>query len=275
MQEQFSYNKSAHIAGLSSFSAIMKDFSYGKHAHEEYSIGVTCRGRQDFFSNGAFHKSNAGNIIFFNPEQVHDGHAGAGEEMAYQMLYIPEPTLMNLILALGSAKKKCARLDMSLFQDSMLQSQIFSLTSAMNSSTSLSSLEEEHLLLGIAHSIIRIGDGTLTDNHSYGRIDSLLNRAKEFIHDNLHRKCSVDEIANAANMSKYHFIRLFNEQFGMTPHQYVLGHKINRAKYELELGKNAADIAFQYGFSDLSHLNRNFKNAFGITPNQYQKQLSL
>lgn len=71
-------------------------------------------------------------------------------------------------------------------------------------------------------------------------------------------------------MSKYHFIRLFNKQFGITPHQYALSYKINRVKRELELGNSAADIAFQYGFSDLSHLNRNFKNTFGITPTQYQ-----
>lgn len=87
MQEQFSYQKSAHTLGLSSFSARIKDFSYSKHAHEEFSIGVTCRGRQDFFSNGTFHKSQAGNVIFFNPEQVHDG---GGKDMEYEMLYIPE-----------------------------------------------------------------------------------------------------------------------------------------------------------------------------------------
>lgn len=44
MLEQFSYQKSAHTKGLCSFSAKIKDFSYGKHAHEEFSIGVTCRG---------------------------------------------------------------------------------------------------------------------------------------------------------------------------------------------------------------------------------------
>ncbi|NAZ45298.1 helix-turn-helix domain-containing protein [Vibrio toranzoniae] len=275
MQEQFSYQKSAHTKGLCSFSAKIKDFSYGKHAHEEFSIGVTCRGRQDFFSNGTFHKSQAGNVIFFNPEQVHDGHAGGGKDMEYEMVYIPESTMMSLMQSIGNVSKDQSLLKVSSFHDAVLQKQIISIARLMNLEQPLSSLEEEHLLLGIAHSIVRLGDGSFIDKVAYGRTDKLLEQAKEFIHFNLNRKLGIEEISSAANMSKYHFIRLFNKQFGMTPHQYVLSYKINRVKRELELGDNAANIAFKYGFSDLSHLNRNFKNTFGITPTQYQKQLSL
>ncbi|MGL6313147.1 AraC family transcriptional regulator [Vibrio sp. WXL103] len=275
MTEQFSYHKSLYTKGLNSFSARMKEFCYGKHAHEEYSIGVTCRGRQDFFSNGTFHKSNAGNVIFFNPEQVHDGHAGAGQEMEYQMLYIPESRLINLMKTVGKVTNDQARLKVSSFQDTMLREQVFSLTQMLNRPQACSSLEEELHLIGIAKSIVRIGGGQPTFSGSSNRADILIKRAKEFIHDNLHQKISVEEIAKAASLSKYHFIRLFNQQYGMTPHQYVISYKINRAKHQLELGTNPTDIAMQYGFSDLSHLNRNFKNTFGITPNQYRKQLFL
>lgn len=275
MHEQFSYQQSAHTLGLCSFSAKMKNFSYGKHAHEEFSIGVTCRGRQDFFSNGAFHKSQAGNVIFFSPEQVHDGHAGGGKDMEYEMLYIPDSIMMSLMQSIGNVSKDQSRLREASFYDVVLQRQVMSFSRSMNSEQRLSSLEEEHLLLGIAHSIVRLGGGSFIEKVAHGRTEVLLERAKEFIHFNLNRKIDIEEISSAANMSKYHFIRLFSKQFGMTPHQYVLSNKINRVKRELELGDNAANIAFKYGFSDLSHLNRNFKNTFGITPTQYQKQLSL
>nr|WP_275138692.1 AraC family transcriptional regulator [Vibrio furnissii] len=74
-------------------------------------------------------------------------------------------------------------------------------------------------------------------------------------------------------MSKFHFIRLFNEQFGMTPHQFVLNCRVNRAKQALEVGDKASDVAIDLGFADVSHLNRKFKRVFGITPHQYQRQL--
>lgn len=273
MHEQFKYLRSPYTAGLTAFSAKMTEFSYDKHAHEEYSIGVTCSGRQDFFSDGIYHKSNAGNIIFFNPEQAHDGCAGAGSPLEYEMLYIPKPLLMNLMQSFCKVTKDQVRLNISLFQDAMLREQVFSLIRLMQQPDTHSALEEEHLLLGVARSIVRVGGGSVDKLNPQTRKDTLLIRAKEFIHYNLHRKITVDEIACAASISKYHFIRLFSEQFGMTPHHYVLSSRINRCKFALESGEKAVDVAAQFGFSDISHLNRKFKNTFGITPTQYQRQL--
>lgn len=272
MEEQFQYLPSRHTHGLSAFSARMKVFSYVKHAHEEYSIGVTRKGRQDFFSGGAFHKSNAGNIIFFNPEQVHDGCAGARSALEYEMLYIPETTLLEMMQSLGKISTDQARLKQSLFHDEPLRTQVLHLSQVMRQ-PALSALEEEAALLSIAQSVIRLGGGTLNSGQYHGRKDVLLLRAKEYILSNLHQKLSVDEICKAANLSKYHFIRLFNEQFGMTPHQYVLNCRINRAKQALEMGNKSSDVAVSFGFSDVSHLNRKFKRVFGVTPHQYQRQL--
>ena len=50
---QFQYISSDHLDGVKLLTARMKDFVYDKHAHEEYSIGVTLKGRQDFFSSGS------------------------------------------------------------------------------------------------------------------------------------------------------------------------------------------------------------------------------
>ncbi|GAK84756.1 transcriptional regulator AraC family [Vibrio ponticus] len=97
-------------------------------------------------------------------------------------------------------------------------------------------------------------------------------RAKEFIHANLARDISIDDVANAATVSKYHFIRLFRSQFGITPHQYVLNCRINLARRYLEQGWSTTHSAQAAGFADISHLNRRFKRVYGMTPKQYQLQ---
>ncbi|WP_462163036.1 AraC family ligand binding domain-containing protein [Pseudoalteromonas xiamenensis] len=273
MPERFQYLRSNHHEGLSTFSARITSFSYDKHAHEEYSIGVTRKGRQDFFSSGVFHKSNAGNVIFFNPEQVHDGCAGERTELEYDMIYIPEATLVNLMSTLGRFSKEQARLKMSLFHDIALRDQVLKLGQQMQQPSN-SQLEEEAALLNIAQSVVRLGGGTLSEGRNNVRKDKLLLQAKDFIQDNLNTKLTVDDISNAASLSKYHFIRLFNEQFGITPHQYVLNCRLIRAKHAIERGEGALDVAVQFGFSDINHLNRKFKRVFGITPHQYQRQLS-
>ncbi len=114
MKEQLKYLRSPYTAGLSSFFAKMTDFIFDKHAHEEYSIGVTCSGRQDFFSGGAYHRSNVGNIISFNSEQVHDGCAGAGALLEYQMLYTPEHVILNMVSSIGYVSKEQASLKSSI-----------------------------------------------------------------------------------------------------------------------------------------------------------------
>lgn len=76
-------------------------------------------------------------------------------------------------------------------------------------------------------------------------------------------------------MSKYHFIRIFNEQYGMTPHQYVINCRLHRVKQQLKQGYQTTKIALELGFSDINHLNRQFRRVFGITPHQYQNQFLI
>lgn len=76
----------------------------------------------------------------------------------------------------------------------------------------------------------------------------------------------IDDISSLINMSKYHFIRCFNERFGITPHQYVINCRINKAIKNLELGINCKTSANNAGFSDASHFNRRFKLVYGLTP---------
>nr|QIH43228.1 AraC family transcriptional regulator [Vibrio ziniensis] len=251
----------------------MSDFSYAKHAHEEYSIGVTLKGRQDFFCQKAFHKSPSGGVLLFNPEDVHDGHSGGSENLEYVMLYIHPNELKPLFQALGYGKDTTLRLDSPLMDDAVLRHQILSMHQLV-SEPNHSTIEFESGLFHIAQSLVAKA-GKLDQEYSppLSRKDSLLTRAKDFIIGHIDQDISIDDVANAATMSKYHFIRLFHRQFGITPHQYVLNCRINAARKYLESGLPSSHVAQLSGFADNSHLNRHFKRTFGMTPKQYQLQL--
>ncbi|WP_456295354.1 AraC family transcriptional regulator [Vibrio sp. AK197] len=272
-QDHFEYASSQHIEGVKAFNATMTSFTYDKHAHEEYAIGVTRKGRQDYFSDGAFHKSYAGNVMCFNPEQVHDGSAGAHSTLEYDMLYIPPAKLIPLMRTMGLTHLNQARVSDSVFNDPILRQQILTMCSLLNQDDS-QHVDQEAGLISIAESLVRLSGAKVITSKSYARKDTLLLRSKEFILCNLENPITSDDMSEAANMSKYHFIRLFREQFGITPHQYLLNCRINRARQALEQGTSALDVALSLGFSDASHLNRKFKRVFGITPKQYQRQFS-
>lgn len=71
-------------------------------------------------------------------------------------------------------------------------------------------------------------------------------------------------------LSRYHFIRKFKRETGLTPHQYAIQNRVRRAK-ELIRGKvPLALAAAEAGFFDQSHLNRYFKRNLGVTPLAYR-----
>ncbi len=253
---QFQFVKNRQLENVTALQAQMNDFSYGKHAHEEYSFGVTLAGRQDFFASGAFHRSTPGNIIVFNPGEVHDGHAGTADTLHYRMLYIHPAQLEPMLESAGVRQSRDFRISDNLIKDST-SGHILTLT-RMTEDQSSDKLAHESTLFQLAERIAQLY-GRYEQNPVNSRPDRLLKQSREFIHANLTKNLSLDDLSRETGISKYHFLRLFRQQFGITPHQYILNCRINRAKEALENGADIDDVAFDYGFSDLSHFNRRFK----------------
>jgi len=250
----------------------MSDFSYSKHAHEEYSLGVTLQGRQDFFCQNAFHKSSSGNVLLFNPEDVHDGHSGGEQALKYKMLYVHPDEFRPLFRSLGYQQNSVLRLNQPMVDNPILRHQILRLSSTLQQSN-YSKMEFESGLFQIAQSLVVMSGNFDLGTQNSKRVDKLLLRARDYILASLEHNISIDDIANVANMSKFHFIRQFRQQFGITPHQYVLSCRVNLARRIIESGKSLNQAAFEAGFADDSHLNRHFKRIYGLTPKRFQKQL--
>jgi AraC family transcriptional regulator len=82
---------------------------------------------------------------------------------------------------------------------------------------------------------------------------------------------SVAELARAAAMSPYHFLRTFRAVVGMTPHQFILHMRLNRAAVRLRRSSESISaIAFATGFGDLSTFNRRFQRIMGQSPSAYR-----
>lgn len=270
-RNRFNFTKSNHFADLTVLHAEMHDFSYDKHAHEEYSFGVTLTGRQDFFSGGTKHHSHPGDIIVFNPGEVHDGHSGAKEPLRYSMVYIPPSQLEPMLASAGIRRAKDFQVAKTILKDESMRQSIQKLTQLLEKCSS-TKLELECELFQFAARLARY-HGQIGTKRVSQKVDRLLIFAREYIHGHLSEDLTLDAISKAANLSKYHFLRMFNRQFGITPHQYIVNCRINQARKALEAGRSVDDLVYEYGFSDVSHFNRRFKPVFGMTPRQYQLSL--
>lgn len=104
-------------------------------------------------------------------------------------------------------------------------------------------------------------------NRSLTRVQ--IQQAIEYIHTNLNRDLSLVELASVVNISPTYFASLFKQAIGVSPHQYVIQERVERAKLMLSKTDLAiTDIALQLGFSSQSHLTQKFKRLTGVTPKQ-------
>lgn len=85
------------------------------------------------------------------------------------------------------------------------------------------------------------------------------------------RPLSLQELASDAAMSPYHFLRTFRAVAGVTPHQYLLHTRLQRAAERLRSSSDRISaIALEAGFSDLSTFNRRFRRLLGASPGAYR-----
>ncbi len=101
-----------------------------------------------------------------------------------------------------------------------------------------------------------------------------LRQVTDFINDNLAASLSLADMAKLLDMGPCHFARAFKESTGVSPHQYVLRRRVERALQLLkETRVNLADIAYDLGFSSQGHFTTVFRKLVGVSPSSYREQL--
>lgn len=103
-----------------------------------------------------------------------------------------------------------------------------------------------------------------------------LDAIDRYIETHLSHKISVAQLAGSVFLGESQFHSLFKEQMGITPHQYVLGKRIDMAKDLIEKGTlSLGQIAELTGFSGQSTFTHSFTRLQGVSPSQYKKQFGV
>jgi AraC family transcriptional regulator len=134
----------------------------------------------------------------------------------------------------------------------------------------------EEVALEVAGAVVSVvsvvaGSGRAVGTASWRderRIAGVLRRIEAEVDEGL----SLGVLAREAGMSRYHFLRVFRQVVGLTPHQFILRTRLHRAAVELRRsGRKVLDVALEAGFSDLSTFNRRFRATMGVTPSGYRR----
>jgi AraC family transcriptional regulator len=101
-----------------------------------------------------------------------------------------------------------------------------------------------------------------------------INRVIDHVESNLEKSFTLDELADIACFSKYHFHRIFTAILKEPPFQFVKRIRIEKSAVYLSMNPkdSIGEIAFRCGFSDISVFSRNFKDYFGMSPSVWRKE---
>jgi AraC family transcriptional regulator len=164
------------------------------------------------------------------------------------------------------------------FQDPLVAGIAFAIVSEMRTQTAGGRLLAETLAVSLAARLVHSHRGLSPDKDleqlSHQGLDRRrLTRVREYIDANLEGgNLTIARLAKVASLSQFHFARAFKAAVGKSPHQYVSGHRLERAKVLLRRGdQSLLDIAVALNFSSQANFTRAFRKGTGMTPGQYRR----
>lgn len=107
-------------------------------------------------------------------------------------------------------------------------------------------------------------------------LDALqVKQLQDFIEENIDQKLSLEKLAAIVHLSQFHFVRVFKEAFGTTPHRYIIQRRLERAKILLDVTRlSIQEVAIGIGYANQSHFTTQFRKYVGTTPVAYRNTLN-
>jgi AraC-like DNA-binding protein len=97
-------------------------------------------------------------------------------------------------------------------------------------------------------------------------------RAQELARDAFDEPLSIDDLAGAAGLSRFHFVRSFRAAFGLTPHAYLTRVRLDQARRRLARGASVTEACLATGFVSVGSFSTLFKREVGDSPRAWQRR---
>lgn len=243
-----------------------KNVTLTKHFHEEYTISLVYEGAHIFGNESDKYKVLPGIIQTINPYEIHSTTNSSWSHINI----MPSVELINSIASTILQKEVFGGIRINTIIDDVKASKLF-----YNLFASFDVKKENRLL--VDSNLVEFLDYILRKHSSIKQEEikdikcEKLNDSLEYINANLsNENLSLEDISFNVGISKYHFLREFKKEFGLTPNQYIQIKKVNKARELLKKDVSLSSIAYDCGFTDQSYMIKVFKKYIGYTPSKLQ-----
>jgi AraC-like DNA-binding protein len=249
------------VAGVAEvLHADWRDHAYPGHTHDTWTLLLVDDGLISYQLDRRGHAAvPRSGVTLLPPHVVHDGRPATSRGFRKRVVYLDGDVFAESLI--GSA------VDGPLISDDYLRAESSRLDRALVLGDDL---EAESRLALVVERLAW---------HLTGRPDAIeaqaqavvARRARAVLDDDPVAVSGIAAVARTVGVSTAHLVRPFTRSYGIPPHQYLLGRRLDMARRRLLAGDAPVDVAAATGFHDQSHLTRHFKRLLATTPGRYQR----
>ncbi len=233
---------------------------YPSHTHDTWTLLVVDTGTVRFDLDRHEHGAVRSLVTLLPPHVPHDGRSVEAAGFRKRVVYLEQDALDARLIG--------AAVDHPGWADRPLREALHRLHDALAhpgdafEAESRLALVRDRLGRHLTHA--EIGTAQTSDSRvARGLRDLLDARVVEGI--------TLDAAAGTLGVTPTHLVRAFGAEYGIAPHRYLTGRRLDRARRLLLAGTSAADVAVMVGFHDQAHLTRHFRRLLSTTPAAYAR----
>ncbi|HTW20796.1 MAG TPA: AraC family transcriptional regulator [Mycobacteriales bacterium] len=239
------------------FHAHFVDYAYPPHTHDAWTVIVLDEGSIRYDLEHRRRSGSTRTVSVLPPHTVHDGRAATAAGFTKRVLYLDETVL--------SAELTGPAVDCSEISDVALKQELVALHDAIRGRDE--ALDGEERLDRVARGLRRhLAAAPNGPRSSFSTSKGDAERLREFLDSNATRAVTLNEASSALGRSIGYLSRSFRVAYGLSPHAYVIGRRVDHARRLLLDGWTTAAAATASGFFDQAHLHRHFAKFTGTTP---------
>ncbi len=240
---------------------------FPNHFHDYYVIGFIEKGQRYLLCKNREYIINPGDIVLFNPKDTHSCEQLDGKTLDYRCINI-QPEVMKRTALEITGREYLPQFSQTVLCRSELAGPLRELH-CMICQDETDFVKEELFLFLMGQLLQEYSD--TTSERMVQEQTSEFKTVCDYMETNYAKPITLDELSALTGLSKYHFLRSFTRQRGISPYRYLETIRVSNAKKLLEQGVSPADTALLTGFSDQSHFTNFFKKFIGLTPRQYMR----
>ena len=231
--------------------------AYPMHVHEEWTLLLIDRGAVEYRLGRARHVAPTASVSLLPPGVAHDGHsARRGLSFTKRVVYLERDWIDDVSAG--------AIVDRPLVPNPSVTQLVLRFHESI--ATPGGGFAAESLLGAIRAEVL---SGLSPTSRPIARDTPLAVRLRDLLDGSLIDPPTLRDAGVALGASPEHLCRAFSHAYGVPPHRYVIGRRVNAARRLLLDGVSPADVAARTGFADQSHLTRTFRRTLGTTPARF------